>query len=154
MRVRNLLLGIAAVFVAVVMARAQAGAPNRAAIEKQIVTMENAVNDAFAKNDVKGFRAHVADDAWGIDPTGVMSVADYVKMMGGVKIKSWKIDNSRFAWVNNDTVVHIYRWSGEGTMMGEAFPSPTHASTVWTNRGGRWLAVFHQETAAAPPQKK
>jgi hypothetical protein len=31
-------------------------------------------------------------------------------------------------------------------------PETVYASTVWTERNGKWVAVFHQETGAAPPQ--
>jgi hypothetical protein len=27
---------------------------------------------------------------------------------------------------------------------------PTYISTTWTKKGGKWLAIFHQETEAAP----
>ena len=75
-------------------------ASSHAAIEKQIVTLERAINDAVAKGDMKAFHANIAADAIGIDPSPI--------------------------------------------------PSPTWASTVWTNKGGKWMAVFHQETAAMP----
>jgi hypothetical protein len=54
-------------------------------------------------------------------------------------------------WVDDNTAVHYYRWTGKGTYMGQPVPSPVYASSVWTNRGGKWIAVYHQETAAMPP---
>jgi hypothetical protein len=34
----------------------------------------------------------------------------------------------------------------------QPLPSPTFATTVWTKRGGNWMAVFHHETTkVAPP---
>jgi hypothetical protein len=35
--------------------------------------------------------------------------------------------------------------------MNQPVPPMTYASTVWTERNGKWVAVFHQESAAAPP---
>ncbi len=84
--------------------------PNHAAIEKQIAATERAINDAFAKGDVKAFHANIAPDALSIDPTGVIKVnSDYDKMMASVKIQTWNIDSSQFYWVGDTTVVHMYR---------------------------------------------
>jgi uncharacterized protein YcbX len=38
--------------------------------------------------------------------------------------------------------------------MGQAMPSTVYCSTVWTKRGAKWVAVYHQESAAAAPQMK
>jgi hypothetical protein len=129
-------------------------AANRAAIEKQIVASERAINDAIAKGEMKTFHSIVAADAAGVDTGGITRVnaPDFDKMMQQAKIQSWDIDGSQFYWVNDSTVVHMYRWTGKGTYAGQPIPSPVWTSTVWTNKGGKWTAVFHQETVAmAPP---
>ena len=125
-------------------------AANHAAIEKAIVANERAINDAVAKGDLKGFHANIASDAVGIDMTGISKVngPDFDKMLLATKIQSWTIDGSQFYWVNDSTVVIMYRWTGKGTFEGQPIPSPTWSSTVWANKGGKWMAVFHQETVA------
>jgi Domain of unknown function (DUF4440) len=130
------------------------GAANRAAIEKQIVANERAINDAVAKGDMKTFHSIVAADAAGVDTGGInrVNAPDFDKMMLQAKIQSWNIDGSQFYWVDDNTVVHMYRWTGKGTFGGQPVSSPVWTSTVWTNKGGKWTAVFHQETVAmAPP---
>src|SRR5215475_8104148 len=130
-------------------------AANRAAIEKQIVANERAINDAVAKGDMKTFHSILAADAAGVDTGGITRVnaPDFDKMMQSAKIQSWDIDGSQFYWVNDNAVVHMYRWTGKGTVGGQPIPSPVWSSTVWTNKGGKWTAVFHQESVAmAPPQ--
>ena len=132
---------------------------NRAATEKQILAAERAVNEAFAKADLKNFHASLAADAVILDGAGVAKVntPDFDKMMQSAKIQSWNIDSSQFYWINDNSVIHMYRWTGKGTFAGQPLPSPTWASTVWTNRGGKWVATFHQETLSQPapaPAKK
>lgn len=127
---------------------------NRAAIEKQIIANERAINDAFAKGDTKTFSSMVAPEGFGIDPGGVMKLADYVKMISQVKIDTWNMDNMQVTWLSPDVALHTYRWTGKGTFAGQPIPSPTYASTIWVNKGGKWLPVFHQETAAGPPPSK
>ena len=144
-------------FTGAAMAQAPA-ASNHTAVEKQIVAAERAINEAVAKGDMKAFHANIANDAATIDPGGISKVnADMDKMLLAMKIQSWNIDGSQFYWVNDSTVVHMYRWTGKGTYQGDPVPSPTWASTVWSNKSGKWLAVFHQETnamAAPAPASK
>src|SRR5438093_13619705 len=84
---------------------------NHAAIEKQIVANERAINEAIARVDMKGFHAYIAPDAIAIDPTGISKVntPDFDKMMASAKMQSWSIDGSQFYWVGDNTVVHMYR---------------------------------------------
>jgi Domain of unknown function (DUF4440) len=131
----------------------QAPAANHAAIEKQILANERAVNEAFAKGDLKAFHANVAPDAVSVDAGGIMKVntPDFDKMLQTTKIQTWNIDGSQFYWVNDNTVVHMYRWTGKGSYEGQPIPSPTWASTIWANKAGKWMAVFHQEVLAMGP---
>ena len=147
------LCAVALVTVTAVLAFAQTpGAANRAAIEKQLVANERAINDAFAKGDVKAFHANIAPDAISVDMGGITKVnaPDYDKMMQSVKIQSWNMDMPQSYWVNDNTVVLMYRWTGKGTFQGQPVPSPTWSSTLWTNKGGKWMAAFHQETVGMP----
>lgn len=128
-----------------------AQAPNKAAVEKAIIANEQAVSEAFAKNDLAGFKKFVASDGWSVDPGGPMAVSELEKNFSQVKTEpGWKISGSKVVWIDDNAAVHVYRWSGKGSFMGQAF-GDTHSSTVWVKRGGNWVAVFHQESPAAPP---
>jgi hypothetical protein len=144
------LIVVACVAAASVDAAQAPPASNRASIEKQIVAAERAVNEAVAKGDVKTFHANVASDGIDLEGNGVNKVnaPEFDKMITSAKIESWNIDNSQFYWVSDNAVVHMYRWTGKGTFSGQPVQSPTWASTIWANKGGKWLAVFHQETPA------
>ena len=138
-------------FAAVALVGAQAA--SHAAVEKQIVSMERALNDALGKHDMAPFRANLAPEAMQIDGSGIAKVLtpEFEQTMKGVSVQSWALDSSRFVWVDDNTVLHLYRWTGKGTYQGQPIPSPTYASTVWANKGGKWQAVFHQETNAMTP---
>lgn len=133
---------------------------DRAAAEKQIVANERAVTAAFEKRDAATIQKHLLPDGAAVDGMGPSGVADVLKILSEFKIQPGsKIESVRMLWVDDNTAVHIHKWIGKGTVMGQPIPSPTWASTVWTRRGGQWLAVFHQETAAIeppppPPAKK
>ena len=128
-----------------------AQAASKAAIEKTLIANENKINEAVAKHDVKSFNDLVASDAVSAGDSGFMKVADFVKTMDQMKIASWHTMDEQVTWVNDKTAIVGYMWMGSGTYMNQPLPPTTYASTVWTERNGKWVAVFHQETAAAPP---
>lgn len=128
---------------------AQAG--SKAAIEKTLIANENKVSEAVAKHDVKTFTDLVDVDGLAADQNGFMKVADFVKSMDQLKVTSWHIMDTQVSWVDDKTAIVRYTWMGAGTYMGQPFPSTVYASTVWTERNGKWVAMFHQETPLAPP---
>ncbi len=148
MRARILAAGLIALGCATA-AFAQAG--SKAATEKALIANENKINEAVAKHDTKTFTDLVAADAVSADMNGFMKVSDFVKTMDQMKVNSWHIMNPQVVWVNDKTAVVGYTWMGSGTYMNQPVPETTYASTVWTERNGKWVAVFHQESTAAPP---
>ncbi|MEO8484663.1 MAG: nuclear transport factor 2 family protein [Acidobacteriota bacterium] len=150
---KQLLKGVAVCAIATMCAvtlAAQAPA-DRAAIEKALAENELKVNLAFEKVDVAGMKAYLAPEATMIGDTGYTTVADFFKQMPTMQIKvsEQKLTDFKFTWVDATTVIASYTWAGKGTVMGQAAKSPTYASTVWTKRGDKWLAMYHQETPAA-----
>jgi ketosteroid isomerase-like protein len=135
-----------------------------AATEKTLIANERAVMDAFAKGNRATVEKFLARDGFAIDPMmGPMTNAETLKtfdqMVKDMKITSWAISNEKVVWADPTTAILSYTWTGKGTMQGQPIPSPTFASTVWTKRGGNWMAVFHQETSkvavpAPAPAKK
>ena len=154
---RSKLLGAAFLFVVLgCAAPAFAQAASKTAIEKALIANENKVNEAVAKNDVKTFNDLVAADAVSADMGGFMKVADFAKNLDKMKISTWHIMDTKVLWIDDKSAIVTYTWMGKGTYMNEPIPETTIASTVWTERNGKWVAVFHQETAKAPapPVKK
>ena len=154
MKLMTILLAGAIVAVGAKSARAQ-----DPQAEKTIIANERAVNDAVAKANVAGFKQHVSADGWSVDGMmGRMAVADFIKdfdkMAKDMKVSSWDITDSKVQWVDANTAVHTYKWAGQGTYQGQPIPSPVWASTVWTKKNGKWMAVFHQESASMPQPKK
>ena len=136
---------------AVLLGQASAQGANTAAIEKQLVANERAINDAVVKHDVKAFRTLVSPDGVSVDMMGMTKVADFEKMIAEMKITSFNIEMPRVIWLTPDAAIVAYTWTGKGTWQGQSIPSPTYASTSWAKQpDGKWLARFHQETMAMP----
>jgi hypothetical protein len=123
----------------------------KAATEKALIANENTIAEAVAKQDAKTFLSLLAPEAFAADTGGFMKASDFSKTLDQVKITSWHIMNPQVVWVDDKTAVVAYTWMGAGTYMNQPVPGTVYASTVWTERNGKWVAVFHQETTAAPP---
>lgn len=124
-------------------------AQDKAALEKALVANEHKINEAVAKGDKAAFLALVAPDAWSADSHGFMKVADFANTLGEMKMTDWKITDEKVSWVDANTAIVTYKWTGSGTFQGQAFNTPAFASTVWTKKGAKWLAVYHQESEEA-----
>lgn len=127
---------------------------SKAATEKALIANENKVNEAVAKHDMKTFNDLVAADALSADGGGFMKVADFTKSIDQVKVTSWHIMNAQVTWIDDKSAVVTYTWMGAGTYMNQPMPDTVYASSIWTERNGKWVAVFHQESAATPPAAK
>ena len=142
---------------------APAPANAKAAIEKVLIANEQKANDAVAAGDLAAFKTVIADDAMMIDEgMGLSPVTEFEKVLkpGLLKVTGMKLDGLKVQWVDANTAIVTYTWTGRGTFDGQPVKSPTFASTVWANRGGKWMAIFHQETpkvampAPSPAKKK
>jgi ketosteroid isomerase-like protein len=127
--------------------------------EKMLIANERAINEAILKGNLAGFKQHVASDGWAIDPMmGRMATAEFLQTFDQVakdlKITSWEITDTKTIWADPNTAVLTYKWTGMGTYQGQPIPSPVWASTVWTKRGGKWTAIFHQESSSMEAAQK
>ena len=134
---------------------------NRAAIEKTLMEQEMKVSAAFNKNDAAGMKMYIADDASMSDSMGYKTTTEFFKAMPTMQIKvtEEKLADFKYTWADANTVIAAYTWTGKGSVMGQPVDSPAYCSTVWSKRGDKWLAIYHQETAAmamgmAMPMKK
>jgi ketosteroid isomerase-like protein len=157
-RPATVLVGVAFALVATfAVGRLVGQAPaDRATVEKTVAANEQKISDAFTKKDIATLKTLIADDAFGTDMMGTNSIGEMYKQFPtmDMKLTEQHMADFKYIWVNPTTVVLTYTWTGKGTMNGQPVPSPAYASTVYTKRGEKWMAVFHQETVAAPAPKK
>jgi len=136
---------------------AQRETTDRTAVQNQVVENEKAIIDAILKNDPKTFHSYVLPDSYAVGGDGAIRAADFDKIMNEMKADcqaaKWELAESMFYWVNDSTVVHIFKTTAEGTCQGQPIPA-NWSSTVWTNQDGKWLAAFHHESVVKPPAAK
>ena len=109
---------------------------------------EKIVWDAIKKKDADAFGSYLTEDAIEVEPMGVYDKAGSVK--GITMFDASKATLSDFKTVKLDDNASLVTYLVKG-------PSPAFEklgerhSTIWVNRGGKWLAAFHEGTPVTPP---
>jgi len=119
---------------------------NKAATEMELIERERAIIQAIAKGDKTVFLASVADDGFWV-LGGFVPAPRLVDAFGEFKFSSSEVTNPHVVWVDPTTAIVIYSWTGTGTIFNRPFVTKV-ASTVWTRRSDRWIAVYHHESDA------
>jgi len=127
-------------------AQAQA-AMSKAQMLKTLSTAEKKLWDAFKNKDPKPFKTGLTADAFALSENGIEKKEDTVKMLptAPCEIKSYELSDWKLTTINSSTALVTYKGKTDGTCAGQPIPT-VWCSTIYVNRGGKWLALFHQET--------
>lgn len=113
------------------------------------VAREKQVWDAIKKRDYVAFANFLADDQLEVAAEGVNDKVGSVNGVQKVDLSSAVLSNFKVVKLDDDASLVTY------TVKVPALgPNPARASSIWVNRGGKWLAAFHHDTEVKPPAKK
>ena len=133
------------------------GATNKAAetalTEAEATNKEKEIWQAIQKQDLNAFGAVLADEQIYVSTNGVRDKAATIKGVTGFTPSDVVFSNWKFIPIDKDAVVNVYTVKLKSTSDGKTEEGTAQASTVWVNRGGKWLSIFHQdcELANVPP---
>ena len=125
--------------------------------EATIKEQENKIYDAIKGKDYDSFGNLLADNFVLVGNDGPHDKADTIKSVKGFNPTEVNLSNWQVVPIDKDAAIVIYQAAFKGTADGQPLPdTPTRASSVWINQGGKWVAIFHQETdvltaPATPP---
>jgi hypothetical protein len=114
--------------------------------EKMLIANERALQAAVAKADKASFLSLVLSEGTWTTKQGFVPMALLVNGLEQFELTKWDIVNPHVTWLDDDSAIVVYVWTGTGTFHNQPLASTTLASTVWTRRNGTWLAVHHQQT--------
>ena len=151
---KKLLAIVLLIPLAIVVAQAQdttAAKPDEAA-GKMLIANERALQDAVAKGDKTSFESLVLlSDGFWATTDGFILFRQLADALQQFKLKQWDMVNPRVTWLDDNSAIVAYTWTGLGTLFDQPVTPMDLAITVWTKRNGRWLAVSHQQTALRRP---
>lgn len=123
------------------------------AMQEQLVAQERAGLDALKSGNVTTFASLIGEDAVFVDDHGPATKAQVVKNVGDFKLLEYAMDDVRLVRVSDSAGLIVYKLTERGSSHGREFAATVYVSTLYALRGGKWLPLFSQETAArrVPP---
>ncbi len=118
-------------------------------LEETIISMEKRAWEAVKGHDAKAFSDLFAADGMMADSAGFSNRASFLQTLPELIISQYTLTDFKVMMIDKDAVIITYKADVKGSFKGQAFPpNPAYVSSIWTKRGGKWVAVYHQETMA------
>ena len=117
------------------------------ATRRVLIANERALYEALAKRDKAAFQSLVALDGVWTTPGGFVPMKAFADGLASYELPTWSLENVGVIWTDGSSALVLYARLGGGTFGRQPLESTLLASTLWTKRDGKWLAVHHQETA-------
>jgi len=116
-----------------------AGTPAMVAASADPIANEKVVWDLFKSKNYEGFASLLASDFIEVEPDKVYDKAESVESVKGFDATKATLSDWKSLRLDDDAMLDTYTVKMAGTPgAGERH------STIWANRDGKWLAVFHQ----------
>jgi hypothetical protein len=122
------------------------------AADSDAAVKEREIWETIKKKDSAAFAALLADDFIYVTEDGVHDKAATVEGVKPLDITDMTFSDWKTVTLDKDAMVVTYIINLKGTSGGQPIPAaPVRGGSVWVNRGGKWVGVFHQDTTVEPP---
>ncbi len=131
-------------------ATAQASPP--AVSDAELIALDREIWEAIKSKNWDAFAAHLDDAAITVNDSGVYDKTQTLEGLKKMELTEYAISDTKVVKLDPDAAVLTYTTNAKGKYDGQPIPeTPSRDTTVFVKRGGKWLAIFHQETMVAPP---
>ena len=121
-------------------------------LQQKLMTLERKAWEAFKSQDLKMMKEVMAEDALSADMNGFATMDQFEPMMKDYSVDNFALQDWKLIRLGKEAAVLVYTVTVSAKYKDQPVPSgPYFASTTYVDRGGKWVAVYHQETLAAPP---
>lgn len=119
--------------------------------ETAAIANEKAIWDSIKTKDYAAFENMLAADQIEVTGESVNAKAQSVAMVKDFEPTEVNYSDWRFMSIDKDAYLITYTVDMKGKYKGKEFPAESgRASSAWVNQGGKWLAIYHQETPIKP----
>jgi ketosteroid isomerase-like protein len=126
--------------------------PDTNAMEEQVLAKEREGLEALKAGDVQHFADITAEDAIFVDPQGPATKAEVLSHVNGFTLTGYTITDVKFVAVSANSGLISYKCAETGNSHGHDFAAQVYVSSIWIQRGGKWLCLFSQETPLPKPR--
>jgi hypothetical protein len=128
-------------------ASATPAGPTQADLEAK----ERQVWDAIKAKNWDALGSMLADDFVIVGSDGVHDKAGTLEQLKKYDLTEYTFSDIKFVKVDADLAVLTYTATEKSSYGGKpSSGKPSRASSAWVNRGGKWLAAYHQESEVMP----
>jgi hypothetical protein len=121
--------------------------PAQAVSATDIIDREKQLYDSIKRKDWDAFGKFLADDQVYVTSNGTHDRAKTLETVKNLDLTEITLTDAKVVNVDKDLVVVTYTSNAKGTFQGRPIqPGAMRESTAWVNRGGTWLAVYHQDS--------
>lgn len=120
--------------------------------EADAIAKEKAVWDSIKVKDYEAFGNMLADNSVEVLDIGVHDKAATIAGVKDFEPTEVVFSDWKYLPIDKDAFVVVYTANVKAKFKGKEYPPQTaRCSSAWANRGGKWLAIFHQECPLKPP---
>nr|MDQ3819744.1 nuclear transport factor 2 family protein [Acidobacteriota bacterium] len=114
---------------------------------EQIIAAEKRVIwEAVKKKQTDVLRESLAEDYLDVSDVGVFNKSETLQLIPELNLRDYSLDKFKVIKAGRDTAVVTYEAIQHWTLKGQEGSSHVRASSLWVERKGKWLIVFHQES--------
>ncbi|MGE5209075.1 MAG: nuclear transport factor 2 family protein [Alphaproteobacteria bacterium] len=121
---------------------------NAAGNETAIIQSEKAAWEAYKNKNADAFKKLMATDYHGVYAEGIQTLEKEVADMAKADLQEYSLADVKVVFPRSDVAVVTYKVTTKGTFNGQDRSGGYNAGSVYIERGGRWLGVFHTEIKA------
>jgi hypothetical protein len=107
------------------------------------IAREKQLWDALKRKDWGTFAAGLAEDQLEVQPAGVSDKAGTLAAVKSYDFTRMTLSDFKATKFDDDATLVTYTVKGQAP---DGKPIHERAGSIWVNRGGKWLAVFHHGT--------
>jgi hypothetical protein len=119
-----------------------------ASLREQVVAHERGGLESLRTEDRAPFNSSLAEEAVFLDSHGPATRAEVVEHTAAFRIHDFTMSDIRFVPLDKNSGLIVYALTESGESHGHEFSAKVYVSAIWAKRGGKWLCLFSQETAA------
>lgn len=117
-----------------------------------VTALEVEVWEALRRGDAAADERLLAPDFLGVYPTGFAGRSDHVgQLANGPTVATFRLSETRMIAISPRDVLLSYRADWRRTGSADTDPGDAmYISSLWSERNGRWVNVFSQDTPVDP----
>jgi hypothetical protein len=120
--------------------------------EADAIAKEKAIWETIKNKDYDAFASMLADDQIEVTSEGVFDKATSITGIKEFEPSEVVFSDWKFLSIDKDAFLISYTAKVKGKYKGKEFPEESgRATSAWVSRGGKWLAIYHQESPVKPP---